>query len=146
MAVKTKYKLVVQSPDQMRYVTTGDYYKVKGTWVVAVPVSGNDDYDFLGFIHELIELYLTQRRGIPEPKIKKFDEWFERESAGGHFRQYPSPGHHPKAPYRREHLFASKVERIVAKELGVDFKKYWEADDIVFEKVKKALRRKSKKR
>ena len=34
------------------------------------------------------------------------------------------PGNNPKAPYHQEHMFASKVERMLANELGVRWNAY----------------------
>ena len=131
----------MQAPKKMRYLTSGDYYKIKGGWEIVTADLKNPDYNFLGLFHELIELYLTQRRKMSEPRIKKFDEWFEKEKAKGRFIKYPSPGYHPKAPYRREHLFSVKMEKLLAKELHISRRLYWKADDVALEKVKKGLQK-----
>jgi hypothetical protein len=34
------------------------------------------------------------------------------------------PGNNPKAPYHQEHMFASKVERMLANELGINWTAY----------------------
>ncbi len=134
---KTAYKFIVQSPKKMRYPTVGDYYKTKDGWTIVSADLGNPDYIFLVFLHEFIELYLTQHRGISEPKIKKFDEWFEREKAKGNFKKIESPGRHPKAPYRREHIFAEKIERMLIKELGASKKQQVKAESKVHKKIEK---------
>ena len=36
-------------------------------------------------------------------------------------------GDHPKAPYRKQHKFATMIERIVAWHIGVDWEKYEKA-------------------
>ena len=133
------YKLIIKPLSKMRYLTTGDYYKTKYGWEIISADTGNPDYNFLILVHELIELYLTQRRGIPEPKIKKFDEWFENKKTKGRFKSILSPGHHPKAPYRWEHMFAVKIEELLAKELGANRKKQWAAEDKIFEKIQKVF-------
>lgn len=137
---KTKYKFIVQSPRKMRYPTVGDYYKTKDGWIIVSADLDNPDYIFLIFLHEFIELYLTQRRGISEPKIKKFDEWFERKKIKGCFKQIMGPGRHPKAPYRREHIFSEKIEKLLAKELGIDRRQQGKAEDELFEEVKKKFK------
>lgn len=138
---KKVYKLIVRPPNKMRYLTVGDYYETKNGWEIISADTGNSDYNFLIFVHELIELYLTQRRGIAESKIKKFDEWFEREKAKGRFKNILGPGHHPKAPYQHEHIFAVKIEKLLAKELGVDRKKQGERENRIFEKIRQNLMR-----
>ncbi len=135
---KTAYKFIVQSPKNMRYPTVGDYYKTKDGWIIVSADLGNPDYIFLVFFHEFIELYLTQRRGISEPKIKKFDEWFACEKAMGNFKgKVIAAGRHPKAPYRREHIFAEKIERLIIKELGIDQKQQVKIEDKIHKKVQK---------
>ena len=134
---KMTYKFIIKPPKMMRYPTIGDYYKTKNGWIIEVADLGDSDYNFLVFLHEFIELYLTQRRGISEPNIKKFDEWFEREKARGYFSRIVEAGRHPKAPYRHEHIFAEKIEKLLIKELGANWQKYVEAVDKIFEEVKK---------
>lgn len=133
---KKTYKLVIRPPKKMRYPTTGDYYKIKDGWIIVGADLKNHDYNFLTLIHEFVELYLTQRHGISEPRIKEFDEWFEKERDKGRFKKLFGPGWHPKAPYRREHLIASKVEKLLANELGVNQSIQGKTEDKVLKKIK----------
>jgi hypothetical protein len=84
---------------------------------LAVVVSrlGNDDYEFLVALHELVESYLCERRGITAADVDAFDFPFRGDG---------EPGDNPTAPYFREHAFATKVERLMADELGVDWAAY----------------------
>jgi hypothetical protein len=72
-------------------------------------------------MHELVEAHLTEARGIRERVILKFD-MNKLEQAGDKY-QY-DPGRDPKAPYHKEHMFAEKIEKMLAKEFGVDWKEY----------------------
>ena len=121
---KILYKLIVQDWRKMRYATTGDYYKTKAGWELVVASNGNKDYDFLTLVHELIELYLTDRKGIKEPDKMKFDVWFKKQKHKNLFKKYPEPGVHPGAPYRKEHMFALKIEKMLARELKVGWRDY----------------------
>ena len=143
---KLSYTLKIEPWKKMRYLTAGDYFKTKDGWKIVTADMGNSDYNFLVLIHELIELYLTQKHGVTEPRIKKFDEWFEHEKSKGKFKKILSPGRHPKAPYKREHMFAVKIEDLLRKELGVSRKKQWEVEDKVFEKIKKMFEERSHKK
>ena len=134
---KEIYKLIIQSPKKMRYPTTGDYFKTKNGWIIVGADLKNPDYNFLTLIHEFVELYLTQKRGISEPKIKKFDEWFEQEKNKGRFKKILGPGWHSKAPYRREHFVALKIEKILARELEVNQVKQGKTEDKALDKIKK---------
>lgn len=124
---------LVIAPVNQRYHTVGDYW-YSGTPMESVERPGpyeklsvrissmkNEDYEFLVLIHELIEAHLTRKRGIPEPVIKEFDEEFEKNRLPGNTDE---PGDSPLAPYRREHQFATLVEKFLAKELEVDWDEY----------------------
>ena len=96
-------------------ITTGEKF-----WNIEVSKT-NADMEFLILIHEIVELYLTQRSGIREKDITKFDIEFEKNRKPGNTDE---PGDDKNAPYRKEHKFATKIERMVAKELGVDWGEY----------------------
>lgn len=100
-----------------RYDTAGDYYKEDGIQVFAISKM-NADREFMVLVHEIIEWYLTEKRGIKEKDITKFDT-LDVEP------KYESdPGMSPKAPYHKEHLFSTKIEKMLCKELGLDWKEY----------------------
>lgn len=81
----------------------------------------NHRYEYLIAIHELLEALLCHERGIAEGSVTKFDEQFESLRPIGFTGE---PGDHPLAPYRKEHFFATSIERLVASELGIDWTKY----------------------
>jgi hypothetical protein len=110
------------SHDSQRYPTCGDYiFESNGDIRIWVSDTGNDDYNFLVAVHELIEAYLTLRRGIKEEDITAFDKEFERNREEDNVDE---PGDDPDAPYRKEHFFATNVERLLAAELNVDWATY----------------------
>ncbi len=100
---------------KMRYETCGDWWWDKiGSLQVRVSDMRNWKYELLVAFHEIIETYLCKDRGIPEREVTRFDI----ESG------LDDPGRSKKAPYHREHMFAEKLEKLFAKELGVDWNKY----------------------
>ena len=103
------------------YDTAGDYMEVHGSnaWVMRVSELPDWRYEALITVHELVEMLLTKHRGIGWEKITAFD------LASGH----PDPGSLEDAPYHKEHMFAEKIEKMLAKELGVKWKDYNEALD-----------------
>lgn len=110
---------------QNRYSTVGDYRQLEnGNWLITSSDMKNDDYNFLVLIHELLEMYYTQREGIQEIDILKHDMMFERERSEGLHSSEDEPGDDERAPYRKHHAFAEKIEREVAKELGVNWEEY----------------------
>jgi hypothetical protein len=107
--------------NEQRYDTVGDYWGNKSRKEVRVSRLSNSTYEFLIAMHELVEAHLTEERGIRERNILKFD-MNKLEQSGDKF-QY-DPGHDPKAPYHKEHMFAEKIEKMLAKEFGVGWKEY----------------------
>lgn len=109
-----------------RYNTCGDWWNssVTGDLHISVSNTNNIDYNFLIGLHEFVEAYLCKKRGISEGSVTEFDIKYEEDSkmfGNGH-----EPGDSPLAPYRKEHKFATKIEKMMARELKVNWKKYEE--------------------
>lgn len=99
-----------------RYNTVGDWEVTPGdTLKITVSYLGNRNLEALVAVHELVEAILCLHRGVMPEAVDKFDKDFDGEG---------EPGDDPKAPYHREHVFATEVERMLAKELGVDWDAY----------------------
>jgi hypothetical protein len=105
--------------ESQRYKTLGDYYaKYSGGLifdVVAVSDMGNRYYEFLIALHEVVEMCLCQKRGIKEEDITAFDVAFDKDG---------EPGDDPRAPYFKEHQFATTLEKMMCAELGIDWDVY----------------------
>lgn len=113
--------------DQHRYPTAGDYWlNPDGSLEIRVSDSGNWKYDALVAVHELVEVLQTESAGIKEPDIMAFDKLFEKECEAGQNGD-DEPGDDPRAPYRKQHVFAECIERLVAQELGVNWDEYDES-------------------
>lgn len=113
---------------QQTYPTAGDYFEhPDGTLEIVVSETGNEDYNLLVALHELVEARLMQKRGIPLRDSDKFDIAYEQQRALGKHSESDEPGNDPQCPYRREHFTADVVERIMAHGLGVDWKLYGDA-------------------
>lgn len=109
-----------------RYETVGDWwFDENGDLQIRVSRMENEDYEALIGIHETVEALLCQKRGILEKDVTAFDEMFEEAR-----EKYPDifgdtePGDHPKAPYNKEHEFATRLEHSLSMELGVDWQEY----------------------
>jgi hypothetical protein len=107
---------------EQRYPTVGDYWEEGGAVQIRVSEMHDWRYVILVAVHELIESMLARYRGISEEDIGRFDMEFERKREQGLVGG--EPGDAPDAPYRREHFFATNVERLLAAELGVDWEIY----------------------
>src|SRR5438874_9307603 len=101
--------------DQQRYPTVGDYWEENGVEQVRVSQMRDWRYEVLVAVHELIEMAITKHRGIEEAAISEFDINFEKTREQGLVTG--EPGDHVKAPYRKEHFFATNLERLFAAEL-----------------------------
>lgn len=115
------YKVIPH--DDQRYNTTGDYQTDESGYVtILISDLGSRRMEFLIAVHESIESYLCKKNGISEAIIDKFDMWFEANRAPGDFES--EPGDHPDCPYLKEHQFATKIEKFLAKILLVNWDEY----------------------
>lgn len=80
-------------------------------------------YEALVLIHELIEMFLTRHHGIKWEWIDAFDMAHP---------ELDDPGADPRAPYHREHLAATRIEKLLALLLGVKWSEY----EAAFNKLK----------
>ncbi len=99
-----------------RYETLGDYFDTEDCLNFRITDTGNDTYNKLILIHELIEELMTRYRGIKEKDILEFDLEFEDNGQ--------EPGNAINAPYRKEHRFAEMIEKMICHELEIDWYKY----------------------
>ena len=120
--IKTKIESVPLK--SQRYRTLGDYFIKKGIRYFKITKTKNNLFDDLIFVHEFCEEILTRNKGIKEKEITKHDLWIEDEIAEGRYPDDAEPGEHPKSPYRREHLLAMRIEKMLAKELGINWEEY----------------------
>ncbi len=114
------------SAEKQRYPTLGDWFHVKLCYrhlgepeetrtVIRVSELCDERYEFLIAFHELVEMMLCKVRGISAADVDQFDKNF---SGTG------EPGDEPASPYFREHQFAFMLERMMAHELGVNWREY----------------------
>lgn len=107
--------------DSQRYETVGDWwFDEAGNLEIRVSNMGNWKYEALVAFHELAEVLLCKDRGITTEMVDAFDKAFEARRAGN----TDEPGDDPACPCRKEHFFATTVERALSAELGVDWAEY----------------------
>lgn len=115
----------IEDTDQ-RYDTVGDYQTdTSGKKEILVSKMADDRYEFLIALHELVESRLCKERGITDEAIDVFDLEYEKNRSADDTTS--EPGDHPDAPYHKEHVFATKIEKMLAAELGVDWGVYSKA-------------------
>lgn len=122
--IKEIYMRVIDH-DTQRYETVGDYW-IDDHDVLQIRASKlpTNKMELLVMIHELIEVILTEDRGIKEKDISDFDKKYEANRPEGNVDE---PGDDCEAPYKREHCMATGIERIMASLLGVDWLDYDQA-------------------
>lgn len=119
----TRFVLKVVEHKKQRYETIGDWIPGNPAKIIASDV-GNQDYEFMILMHELVEYYLCKKRGITDRKVVKFDRKYEKDRVLGKHTVTSEPGNNRRAPYRKEHKFATRIEKLVGKRLGVDWDEY----------------------
>ena len=114
-------KIVIQTVDHQRYPTASDWQLKPDGLHIFVSHMSDQRYEFLVGMHEAIEAYLCKQAGISQAAVDRFDQAYERRRKPGDERE---PGDNPKAPYHKEHMFASKVERMLDDQLNVNWGAY----------------------
>lgn len=118
--------------EEQRYPTVGDYFDGRledlgGGDCRHFRISDmqNADYEFLVMVHELIENHFVQKAGISDQAIDDFDKAFEetREQVGDEI-EMGDPGDDENAPYHKQHVLASRIERFLADALEIDWETY----------------------
>ena len=102
---------------QQRYDTAGDWLLDINTDTLVINVSFLGDWKMeacLG-IHELIEAIRCMADRVDQNLVDQWDLNFKGKG---------EPGDDPNAPYHKQHVQASIVERTLARQLGVDWSKY----------------------
>jgi|SRR5579859_1017260 len=113
---------------KQRYETVGDWIwsNIKerldrSKLTIKVSDMGDWRMEFLVAFHEQIETVLCSLRNIKQRDVDNFDKEFESRRVSGNCDE---PGDDPNAPYYKEHQFATKLERMLAKELGLNWEEY----------------------
>jgi hypothetical protein len=91
---------------------------------VRVTAMGDWRYEALVAVHEIVETLACRAAGVDPAAVDAFDVAFEAQREAGGVGPDAEPGMDPKAPYHRQHVFADAIERLLARELGVDWEAY----------------------
>jgi hypothetical protein len=123
-------KIIIETipHSKQRYPTAGDWYWKRG--VLHIKVSKLSDWrrEVCVAIHELAEVMACKYAGVKQEDVDKFDMEFEKRRPAGCVDE---PGDHKDAPYRKQHCFATGIERLLAAVLGVSWADYEEELDLL---------------
>ena len=132
---------------EQRYPTVGDWYFTRDGQIVdgmfgvdelVIRVSQLGDWreELCIALHELVEVAMATKNGITVAQVDAFDKAYEaarqqkldaaKTEAEQDLLLIDEPGDDPLCPIKREHCIATGIERILAAELGVDWKPYEE--------------------
>lgn len=109
--------------NEQRYETVGDWQFIGDDLVIRVSDMESKSYAFLVGIHELIEAVLCKNAGVTEQQVDKFD--MDNIDCN-------DPGSLVAAPYYRQHLIATMIERMLADELNIDWTDYEDSLEALF--------------
>lgn len=115
-----------------RYETAGDYWEEDGTLQIRVSLLPDDRMMWAIAIHELIESLICKWLGISEEAITHFDEVYEERRP---LNNEEEPGDDSRAPYHLPHGFATAAERIFAAAVGLNWKIYTDAVNVLEKKA-----------
>jgi hypothetical protein len=115
---RQKIKVEIVPLKKQRYETLGDYYEKNGVLHFKITDTGSPLHNKLILIHELIEQTLTEAKGIKESIILRHDLEFEKLIKDGLVPEDAEPGEHKNSPYRKEHILAETVERLMLNHLN----------------------------
>ena len=120
-------KIIIETipHNQQRYNTIGDWFPDSepsplpgGTPIavirIRVSAMANWRHEALVALHELAEVILCMNDNITPKLVDDFDMSFNG----------PEPGDDPQSPYKRQHCFATAVERLACAAMGVDWFEY----------------------
>ena len=102
--------------DKQAYDTAGNYTELMGCWCVELSRMDDWRYEACLFIHEFVEMCLTRLDGVEWKDIDAFDMGPGKDS--------DDPGTMPEAPYHKQHMLATVMERKMCQLLGVDWEEY----------------------
>jgi hypothetical protein len=114
-------RIVIETVDHQRYPTAGDWQLKPDGLHIFVSRMSDQRYEFLVGMHEVIEAYLCKQAGVTQAAVDRFDQAYEHRRKPGDSSE---PGDDPKAPYHLAHVFATKVERMLADQLDVNWSTY----------------------
>lgn len=108
------------NPEDQKYDTDGDYYEKKNKWEAYISKMTDWRFAYACMLHELIEMGLTKARGVNWDAITEYDKDHPEEV---------EPGLDKEAPYHKEHMDATNIERQMIKLFGLKWDDYQKSFD-----------------
>jgi hypothetical protein len=114
-------KITITEPKDMRPEVDGVdwFWTPQGDLEVQIAPMSDWRYEMLLAVHELTEAIMCKHNGVTQKQVDEFDQEYDKTHTTD-----CNAGDDTAAPYKREHCFATAIERILCAELGVDWKTY----------------------
>ena len=119
--------------NDMPYLTVGNYWSDAAGLHFRVAEMDRPEYEQLVHIHEFTEKFLCDHDGVSNDEIDAFDIQFEKDREAGLHGQDDEPGDDPRAPYHRQHCYATAVERMLCAAMNIS----WDSHCYACEKAQK---------
>lgn len=113
--------VVTAHPKDFPYDTSGYWAWEGDTLCVAITPQQTQEASFLLAMHEVVEAFLCKQADIPDDIVTEFDKEYESRRKRG---DNSEPGDHAKSPYRKQHQAAERIERLLCREMHIDFSDY----------------------
>lgn len=111
---------IIPESEQRAEVNGADwYFDQAGNLQVRVSQMTDWRYETLLAIHEAVEAIMCKHNGVTQQSVDIFDQEYDKTHTFD-----VDAGDDARAPYRREHCFATAIERILCGELNVIWDAY----------------------
>jgi hypothetical protein len=139
-------KIIIETipHNNQRYETVGDYW-IDDNSDLQIRVSFMNDWrkEMAVAIHEFAEFFTCKHNNITEEVITKFDLRFEDRRKHGLVPENAEPGFDHYCPYYSLHYFATCIEMLFAREIGLDWGDYEHYINNLTKKTKKTKENKT---
>jgi hypothetical protein len=117
-----KISVVLIPHVEQRYPTCGDWTYDKEGLKVSVSDCSDPRVDACIAVHEIVEALICKFKGVTQQMVDRFDMEYEEERKMG--RVNGEPGDDRDAPYYSAHQVATAVERLLAREIYLNWEEY----------------------
>jgi len=111
---------VIPESEQRKEVNGCDWFwDEEGNLQVRISPMSDWRYEVLLGIHEAVEAIMCKHNGVSQQSVDVFDQEYDKTHTFD-----LNAGDDPAAPYKKEHTFATAIERVLAGVLNVDWLAY----------------------
>lgn len=110
---------------EQRFTTIGDWTQLSdGSFKVWLSEMNDWRHVALVFLHEFTELFICWKNNVSATEADAFDKIWEDELKRGLHKSEQEAGFDRRCPYRKGHVWGTRMERLFSFLLGVKWSKY----------------------